>query len=81
MQEKYEIVRDMLHRFDYSAFFTGTPNGRLAVLPGAMEHILKQENGKDRFLKGVADLSKAFGLAVRTKTPWPCVITSPSSRA
>ncbi len=64
MQEKYEIVRDMLHGFDYSAFFTGTSNERLAVLPAAMEHVLKQENGKERFMKAVSDLSKAFSLAV-----------------
>jgi type I restriction enzyme, R subunit len=64
MQEKFEIVRDMLHGFDYSAFYTGTPNERLAVLPAAMEHVLKQVNGKERFMKGVSDLSKAFSLAV-----------------
>lgn len=64
MQEKYEIVKNMLHGFDYSACHTGTPNERLALLPAAMEHILKQENGKDRFMKAVLDLSKAFSLAV-----------------
>ena len=64
MQEKFEIVRDMLHGFDHSAFYTGTPNERLAVLPAAMEHVLKQDNGKERFMKGVSDLSKAFSLAV-----------------
>ncbi len=64
MQEKFEIVRDMLHGFDYAAFYSGTPNERLAVLPGGMEHILKQQQGKERFMKGVSDLSKAFCLAV-----------------
>jgi type I restriction enzyme R subunit len=29
-----------------------------------MEHVLKQQNGKERFMKGVSDLSKAFSLAV-----------------
>lgn len=29
-----------------------------------MEHILKLEDGKDRFLKGVAEVSRAFALAV-----------------
>ena len=29
-----------------------------------MEHVLKQENGKERFMKGVSDLSKAFSRAV-----------------
>ncbi len=64
LKEKYEIVKDLLHGFDYSPFFKGTPSDRLAVLPGAMEHILKQDSGKDRFMKGVSDLSKAFSLAV-----------------
>ncbi len=64
LQEKYEVVCGLLHGFDFSAFFTGTPTERLAVLPAAMEHVLKQQNGKERFMKGVSDLSKAFGLAV-----------------
>jgi type I restriction enzyme R subunit len=34
------------------------------LLPGAQEHILKQENGKDRLLKAVASLSSAFALSV-----------------
>jgi type I restriction enzyme R subunit len=64
MQEKYEIVAAMLHGYDYSAHFDGTPAARLQAIPGAMEHILSQENGKRRFLQAVAELSKAFALAV-----------------
>ncbi|MDR7610362.1 MAG: DUF3387 domain-containing protein, partial [Armatimonadota bacterium] len=33
-------------------------------LPPAQEHILAQENGKDRLLQAVAELSRAFALAV-----------------
>jgi type I restriction enzyme R subunit len=33
-------------------------------LPAAQEHILKQENGKDRLLRAVRELSQAFALAV-----------------
>jgi hypothetical protein len=33
-------------------------------LPSAQEHILKQENGKDRCLRTVRELSQAFALAV-----------------
>jgi type I restriction enzyme R subunit len=36
----------------------------LAVLPAAQEHVLAQLDGKPRLLKAVADLSKAFALAV-----------------
>ena len=64
LKEKYEILKGMLHGFDYSPFFSGTPTERLAVLPATMEHVLKQQDGKARFMKGVTDLSKAFSLAV-----------------
>jgi type I restriction enzyme R subunit len=37
---------------------------RLAVLPAAMEHVLKQEDGKARYMKATAELSRAFALAV-----------------
>jgi len=63
MLEKYEIVAAMLNGFDYSAFTTGSPAERLSVLPAAQEHILAQENGKDRFLKAVTELSRAYALA------------------
>ncbi|WDT94658.1 DUF3387 domain-containing protein [Thermoleophilum album] len=34
------------------------------MLPAAQEHILAQENGKDRLLRAVSELSRAFVLAV-----------------
>ena len=41
-----------------------TPQERLSLLPGAQEHILAQENGKDRCVQSVRELSQAFALAV-----------------
>jgi type I restriction enzyme R subunit len=64
MLEKYEIVAAMFHGFDYSAFFKGAHTERLSVIPKAMEHVLQQEEGKERYLKAVNELSKAFALAV-----------------
>ena len=64
MIEKYEICLAMLHGFDFARWATGTPQDRLALLPAAQEHILAQENGKDRFIRAVRDLSRAFALAV-----------------
>ena len=63
MLEKYEIVAAMFDGLDYSAFTTGSPSERLSVLPAAQEHILAQVDGKERFLKAVTDLSRAFALA------------------
>ncbi|MBN2037229.1 MAG: type I restriction endonuclease subunit R [Chitinispirillaceae bacterium] len=64
MLEKYEIVCGIMRRFDRSKFFKGTPKERLQVIPEAMEHVLKEKDGKERFVKTVSELSKAYSLAV-----------------
>ena len=64
MVEKYEVCRGLLHGFDWSAWTSGTATERLSLLPAAQEHILAQENGKDRYLVAVRALSQAFALAV-----------------
>ncbi len=64
LKEKYEICRDLFHGFDRSSWKSSDPRIRLSLIPAAQEHILKQENGKSRFVQAVTDLSKAFALAV-----------------
>jgi len=64
MLEKYEICCGIFHGFDWSAWKTGGPQERLSVLPAAQEHVLAQEDGKNRLAKAVVELSKAFALAV-----------------
>jgi type I restriction enzyme R subunit len=64
MKEKYEICCNLFHGFDWSRWKTGAPAECLGLLPAAQEHILAQENGKERLLQAVSELSKAFALAV-----------------
>jgi type I restriction enzyme R subunit len=64
MLEKYEVCCGLFHGFDWSKWVTGKAAERLALLPNAQEHILKQKEGKERLMKAVTDLSKAFALAV-----------------
>jgi type I restriction enzyme R subunit len=64
MQEKYEICCGLFHGFDWSKWTCGTAQERLGLLPPAQEHILAQENGKDRCIRAVRELSQAFALAV-----------------
>jgi type I restriction enzyme R subunit len=64
MLEKYEVCCGLFHGFDWSRWTTGTPEERLSLLPAAQEHILAQENGKDRCVRAVRELSLAFALAV-----------------
>ena len=64
MLERYEICRALFHGFDRSAWISGASQERLGLLPAAQEHVLAQENGKDRCLKEVRELTQAFALAV-----------------
>ena len=64
MLEKYEICCGLFYGFDRSKWETGTSQERLSLLPAAQEHILSQENGKDRCIQLVRELSQAFALAV-----------------
>ena len=64
MLEKYEVCCGLFHGFDYSGWIDGTPTERVGLLPAAQEHILAQENGKERCLQAVRQLSQAFALAV-----------------
>ena len=77
MLEKYEIVSDMFHGFDYRTGLTGSPQERLGVLAGAIEWVLdlqQREAARElteeakkrahrRFNDAVLALSKAFALA------------------
>ena len=77
MLEKYEIVRDMFHGFDYSKAVHGSSKERLAVMAAAMEWILElqrreaeqltdEEDKKRawrRYSDAVLNLSKAYALA------------------
>ncbi|HEX4080655.1 MAG TPA: type I restriction endonuclease subunit R [Rhizomicrobium sp.] len=64
MQSKYEVCVGLFHRFDWSHWTMGTPAQRVTLLAPAQEHILAQKDGKERLLKAVTELSKAFALAV-----------------
>ena len=77
LMEKYEVVRDMYHGFDYVSAMSGTPQERLAMMAGAIEWILQMQQdlaarektpeGKKaahrRYQDAVLSLSKAFSLA------------------
>ena len=67
MLEKYEVVSAMFHKFDYGRFFTASVKEKMSIMVVAEEHILKQKDGRERFLKYVTDLSKAFAISVPDK--------------
>lgn len=62
MLEKYGIASDMLHGLDWSKWADGKPTEKLALIPAGQERILGQEDGKQRFVQVVTELSRAFAL-------------------
>jgi len=76
MMEKYEVVRDMYHGYDFRTALRGTPQERLAMMAGAIEWILDlqqqlaakeqtkegKKNAHRRYQDAVLALSKAFAL-------------------
>lgn len=64
MLEKYEVVLSMFHGFEYSRFFPDSPAEQLTIIKEAMEYILSQDDGKNRYMQSVTELSKAFALSV-----------------
>jgi type I restriction enzyme R subunit len=57
----------MMHGFDWSKWHDGTPAQKMSLLPGAQEHVLQQENGKERFIQIVTEVSQAFALCAGTE--------------
>ena len=64
MLEKHEICCALFHGFDWTKWTSGSPPERLSLLPAAQEHVLAQEDGKERCLNAARELSQAFALAV-----------------
>lgn len=66
MNEKLEVVRQMMHGYDYKTFYTAPLAEKLAIILTAEEHILSLESGKERFIREVTLLSKAYALCKST---------------
>ena len=64
MREKYEVCRGLFYGFDWSGWTTGSSQEKLTLVAAAAEHILSQEDGKNRLQQAVTALSRAFALAV-----------------
>ncbi|MGD6934214.1 MAG: type I restriction endonuclease subunit R [Candidatus Bathyarchaeia archaeon] len=64
MLERYETTKAFFHGYDYQRFFAAQPKERITIIMEAMEQVLKQEDGKDRYLKETTTLLYAFALAV-----------------
>lgn len=58
LEEKLDVLRGMLHGFDYSNFLSGGHK----LLAGAANHVLGEKEGKKRWADHALAMSKAFSL-------------------
>lgn len=64
MQEKLEVVEQMLHGLDYQQYFKETTSGKLSWILKTEDFVLGLEDGKKRFVNEVTALGKAFAIAI-----------------
>lgn len=63
MLEKVEVVRGILHGFDYSTFFSSVVKDKLSLILRAEDFILGVDDGKNRYVREVSLLGQAYALA------------------
>lgn len=67
MQEKLELLREVMHRYDYSEFLSGSPRGRMNAITGGMNFVLGlNEEGQKEFKLLCIELAKAHSLCAAT---------------
>ena len=64
MLEKYDVVAAMFDHFDYRRYLAADTGEKMKLILEAAEHILGLTDGKERFIKEVVLLGKAFALSV-----------------
>ncbi|WP_417619835.1 type I restriction endonuclease subunit R [Oceanihabitans sediminis] len=64
MLEKFEIIEQMFHGFNYKEYFQAETSRRLQIILAAQNFILTSEKLKDRFLKEITLLSKLFAMSI-----------------
>ncbi|RSL29703.1 type I restriction endonuclease subunit R [Salibacterium salarium] len=67
MQEKYELLQEMLHGHDYRKFYSDKQSERMQAIVETVDVVLgMQEERKKEFLRLVTELSKAYALCSTT---------------
>lgn len=62
MHMKIEVIQQMYNGFDYEEYFTAVTGRKMNIILQAEDHILGLEDGKERYIKEVTALSKAYAL-------------------
>lgn len=65
--EKYDLIKELLHGYDYSKFFTGKPSEKMQAIVETMDHIIGlREDRKNDYIKLVTEMARAYSLCATT---------------
>jgi len=65
--EKYDLIKEMLYKHDYSKFFTGKPSEKMQAIVETMDYIIGlREDRKDDYIKLVTEMARVYSLCVTT---------------
>jgi type I restriction enzyme R subunit len=68
MMEKLELVREILHGFDYTLYFTGKQTEKLQTIMATIDYIVGLSvKRKDDYIKLTSELTKAYSLCATTE--------------
>lgn len=67
VRNQLEVLDAMMHGFDKTKYFTGTPSEKLEALNAAAEFVQQTKELEQRFMSNVLRLSKAFNLCNSSK--------------
>jgi len=67
MEEKLDVIRELLHNHNYDKYFTGSKSDKLKSIMETIDYVisLREERKKD-FIKLTSELSKAYSLCSTT---------------
>ena len=62
MQTNLQIIKDMMHGFNYERYFKANISEKLQIIIDAQEFVLNLDKGKERFIDAVSKTSQSFAL-------------------
>jgi type I restriction enzyme R subunit len=66
--EKVDLIKELLHGYDYTKFFTGKPSEKMQAIVETMDFIISlREQRKNDYIKLVTETAKAFSLCATTE--------------
>jgi len=66
--EKYDLIKELLYKHDYSKFFTGKASEKMKVITETMDFIIGlRDDSKNNYIKLVTEFARAYSLCATTE--------------